>query len=79
MKARGRLCGSLVQPLFQRHELVPVAHRLLFSAPDQCVDSCRRERSRIVAFGIHTNGDVGQLEIIIVFILAIHVHDLSKH
>ena len=76
-ETRSLLAVGHSQTMLQRDDLVPMAHGLLLAAPDERVDGVGRKRGRIVAPRVHTEGDIGQLEVVVVFVLTVHVDDLS--
>ena len=63
--------------LLQADDVVPVAHGFLLTATDERVDGGRREAGRAIALGIYLHVQVGNGQVLVVFVLAIHVNNLT--
>ena len=63
--------------LLQGDNLVPVAHGLLLTTAHQRVDGCERETGGVVALRVHSQMQVGDGEVLVEFVLTVHIHDLA--
>ena len=63
----------------QGHDLVPVAHGLLFATTYEGIDGFQREACSIVALSIYGHVQVGHLDVIIDLVLTVHVDDLTQN
>ena len=77
-----RTCGLVIvsEPkfMFQRHQLIPVTHRFLLSPPDECVNGCRCEARCAIPLRVHSDSNIGEREVVLIFILTVDVDDLSN-
>ena len=69
----------LFQFVRQRHQLVPMLHGSLLTSADECVDSCMVEGCRAITGGVHTDGNIGDGEIVVVLVLTVHIDNLREH
>ena len=65
--------------LLQGQQFVPVPQGLLLAAPYQRVVGDVGEAGGIVARGVHADGYVGNAEVVVVLVLAVHVHYLVQY
>ena len=59
------------------HEFVPVPHGFFLTAVYERVDGFTGEARRTVRFGVHADGHIGDGQILVVLVLAVHIHDLA--
>ena len=77
MQYLGTECVVDADALLQGDDFVPVAHGLLLTTAHQGVDGCQRETGGVVALGVYRQMQVGDGEVLVEFVLTVHVHDLA--
>ena len=65
--------------LLQGDDVVPVTHGLLLASTDECVDGCLGKAGRAIALRIDLQVQVGDGEVLLEFILTVHVNNLAEN
>ena len=62
----------------QRHQVVPMPHRLFLTTTQQRVNGRRCEAGGTVTLRIHTDGHIGDGEVLVVFVQRVKIHNLHQ-